>query len=203
MEKETPIAVDIAFIPPQEIIDLAISVNRQGTQQGGAWITLGTNDYLPHVSLAMGGIQEKDIEAITSIITTICKNTPPLELTLDSIYWVENAEGHRNHAFTIKADDMLQKLHQSLMTKLKHYFSYDCTKDSLYYSEGESPVEPGYINTYLDHSFDKYDPHITLHTKELLGKELLPVSFTATTVGMYQIGYKTTCRREIFKTELE
>ncbi|MDA2922754.1 hypothetical protein MYX07_05835 [Patescibacteria group bacterium AH-259-L07] len=64
-------------------------------------------------------------------------------------------------------------------------------------------AEPDYINTYPAlYSFEAFDPHITIRTKEEVGLDDLPMAFTATTVAACHVGIKTTCRKILFSVEL-
>ena len=50
------IAIDVVLLPPEEIMDKAIEINRQLADDP---IKLNKENCLPHVSLCMGVVEEK------------------------------------------------------------------------------------------------------------------------------------------------
>ena len=58
------IAVDVVLLPSETIINRAIEANKQLLKQGIGEIVLNKEHYLPHISLAMGCIDERHITDI-------------------------------------------------------------------------------------------------------------------------------------------
>ncbi len=197
------IAADVALLPPVDVMEKLITMNQQAAAKNAAWGPLAQDDFLPHLSLAMGGVEHNSLVTVRSIIEEIARNVEPVPVELNELYYAEETDGSRFYALRAKNTPELQQLHESLMNGLRRYLSNDCTKETLYSQPGEEVTEPDYINTFAtSHSFKAFDPHITIRTKEAVGQEILPLKFTATKVVACHVGIMTTCRKELFTVEL-
>ena len=58
------IAIDIVLLPPEKIMDLVIAINKEEAKKGNSKGELNKVDFLPHLSLAMGTIEEKNLEKV-------------------------------------------------------------------------------------------------------------------------------------------
>jgi len=74
------IAVDVVLLPSERIVDKAIEANRELLKQCPDKIILDKENCLPHVSLAMGCIEETDSPGIKNIL-------PPLNL-IPTKFWI-------------------------------------------------------------------------------------------------------------------
>ena len=70
-------AVDIVLLPGETMTDRAIEINAELEKKFGAEIVLNKANCLPHISLAMGCIEEKDIASVEKILEAIARETPP------------------------------------------------------------------------------------------------------------------------------
>ena len=197
------IAIDVAILPPSDVMERLISINRQAATKNAAWGLLAKDDFLPHMSLVMGGVESESLETVRSIVEEIVKKAKPIPVELNELFYAEKKDGSRIYAIRAKNTPELQQLHESLMNGLRQYFSYDSTKESLYSKSGEKVTEPDYINKFLEsYSFEAYDPHITIRTKKPMGQEDLPLKFIATQVAACHVGIMTTCRKKLFTVKL-
>lgn len=197
------IAIDVAILPPLDVMEKIIDINRQAATKNSVWGQLAKDDFLPHMSLAMGGVKNDSLETVKSIVEDAVKKCRPISIELSELYYAEKPDGSRNYAIRAKKTPELQRLHENLMSELRQYFSYDCTKDSLFSKTGEEVTEPSYINKFpTSYSFEAFDPHITIRTKEAVGQEILPLKFIATKVAACHVGIMTTCRKELFTVEM-
>ncbi|MFA5954351.1 MAG: hypothetical protein WC817_02330 [Patescibacteria group bacterium] len=193
----------MVILPPVEVIEKLIDINRQATAKNAAWGSLAKDDFLPHLSLAMGGVEYDNLEKVKNVIKDTISEFGAISIELNELYFVERPDGSRNYCFRVKNTSVLQQLHEKLMNNLRPYFSYDCTKDSLFSKPGEEIIVPDYLNKYLSsYSFNAFEPHITLRTKEAVGQEYLPIKFIANKVAVFHAGVMTTCRKEFFAVEL-
>jgi len=62
------IAVDVVLLPSEEMADKAIAANKELLKQCADKIVLDKENCLPHISLAMGCIDERDIADIEKIL---------------------------------------------------------------------------------------------------------------------------------------
>ena len=80
------LAVDVVLLPSEEIVDKAIELNKELIKKFDKKIILNKENCLPHISLAMGCINENDLPAIEKILEEIAKQFPLLNLTLVNAY---------------------------------------------------------------------------------------------------------------------
>ena len=65
------LAVDVVLLPSEEMADKAIAANKELLKQYADKIVLDKENCLPHISLAMGCIDEKDIAEIKRTLRVI------------------------------------------------------------------------------------------------------------------------------------
>ena len=63
------IAIGVAIIPPDEILNLCIQINQEAFKNNKGRFRISKTDFIPHISLALGCIDEKNIDEIINIIT--------------------------------------------------------------------------------------------------------------------------------------
>ncbi|PIZ52138.1 hypothetical protein COY27_01460 [Candidatus Woesearchaeota archaeon CG_4_10_14_0_2_um_filter_33_13] len=191
------IAIDIVVLPPEKVMDQIIKINQSEAIKGNAKGELNKNDFLPHISLAMGIVDESKFVQVTEIVTSITKSISPVKLELIDYYFVVGEDGIKSYA--IKVGGQLHYLHKQLMSSLKNYFTHDATKEDMYNQE----TEPNYVNTYKKNdSFKNYVPHITIRCKEI-NTVLIKQEFIADRIAICHIGKSTTCRKILFETKLK
>ena len=105
------IAVDIVLLPAEQIMDRAIEINRELLRQCPDKISLNKNNCLPHISLAMGCIDDRDIIDIERILRTIASDHWPGKLCTEGIQTGTNASNERVSVLQLKKTKKLQKLH--------------------------------------------------------------------------------------------
>jgi 2'-5' RNA ligase len=76
------IAISIALLPPDDIMDMAISINKNYPDDP---IQLNKENCLPHISLCLGVVEENHLPGIEKIIAEIKKNTPALTITISHV----------------------------------------------------------------------------------------------------------------------
>ena len=64
-------AVDVVLLPGEAMADKAIEANRELVEKFGEKIVLDKEKCLPHISLAMGCIEDEDIDAIGEVLKEI------------------------------------------------------------------------------------------------------------------------------------
>ena len=71
------IAVDVVLLPDETMTNRAIEINAELVKKFGDKIVLNKANCLPHISLAMGCVEEADITSIGKVLEAIAKETPP------------------------------------------------------------------------------------------------------------------------------
>ena len=106
------IACDVVLLPPAEMLDRAIEINRKLVQEtGDKGIILDRKKCLPHITLAMGCVKEEDLEEIDGILRGIAGDTPPVSLkTIPA--------GEKTSAIRIEKSRDIELLHEIMMIRL-------------------------------------------------------------------------------------
>jgi len=195
------IAVDVVLLPSEAVMDKAIEANRYLVEKFGEEIVLDKENCLPHISLAMGCIDEKDIGAIEKILWAITDESSLGDLRAVGVCVAVNAVGQRVSALEIARTERLQSLHERVMREVGPYFAGEVAEDMIY---GEQKVAEStllWIRDYRSKSgFAKFRPHITLgygRIENWNGPSKLAVSRLA----LCHLGNHCTCRRILVSVE--
>lgn len=193
------IAVDIVLLPSDEMMDEAIKVNRKLLEK----IILSKEDCLPHISLAMGVINKKDIPSINKDLQEIARQFSLINLDAINISTHKSASGETVSCFTIKNTKELQLLHEKVIGKMSQYFTYDAAEDMLYSPAGIEKSTLQWINNYpKNSSFENFSPHITIGFGEVSDVNL-PIRFTASKLALCHLGNYCTCRKILASADLK
>jgi 2'-5' RNA ligase len=195
-------AVDVVLLPEEAMMDRAIEENAKLVAKFGSEIVLDKSNCLPHISLAMGCINEADVVEIEKVFNKIAEERPVGKLKVCGIFTSVNAKGENVSVYVIEKTEQLQLLHEDVMERLHRYFSYDVTKEMIY---GETNVAEStllWIKKYHKRSsFANYLPHITIGygwTKGLLS----PIEFKASKLALCHLGNHCTCRKILVSVDL-
>ncbi len=197
------IAVDVVLLSSEEMADKAIAANKELLKQCADKIVLDKENCLPHISLAMGCIDERDIDNIEKVLQTIAKQSSLGQLNIIGIHTETNSAGEKVSVLQIEKTEALQSLHEEVMQKLAPYFSYDVTADMVL-----SPPMAGeptllWIKNYPEKSsFEKFFPHITIGYGGI-NNFSFPVKFTASKLALCHLGNHCTCRKILASVELQ
>ncbi|MFQ6036539.1 MAG: hypothetical protein ACE5NM_11940 [Sedimentisphaerales bacterium] len=196
------IAVDVVLLPSDEMMDKAIQTNAELVERFGSEIVLNKENCLPHISLAMGCIDERDIASIGRLLETIAKESPLGELTISGHHTSINARGEKVSVFEIEKTKELQSLHEKVMKKVGLYFSYDVTRDMMYGDQEIAESTLLWIKNYPEKaSFANFFPHITIGYGQIENGPY-PVQFTASTLALCHLGNHCTCKKILVSTNV-
>jgi len=197
------IAADVVLLPSQEVTNQAIEANKGLLKQYADQIILDKENCLPHISLAMGCINERDITNIEKILKTIAGKYNPGQLSIIGINTGTNSLGEKVSAFEVKKTGRLLSLHREVMRRLKPYFSYDVTAEMVLSLPvaGESTLL--WIRNYPEKSaFDSFFPHITIGYGQM-DDFSFTAEFTASKLALCHLGNHCTCRKVLAVAELK
>jgi len=198
----TQIAVDVVLIPSEEMMNIAIQANRELLKQYPNKIILDRENCLPHISLAMGCIDQRQTEDIEIILQKIAEENSIRFLHIIDVHANTNASGEKVSVLQIEKTKILQSLHKQVMTTTKQYFSYDVTADMVLCDETVSESTLLWIKNYpIESSYEKFFPHITLGYGEI-ELESLPIKFNVSKIALCHMGNHCTCRKVLVKAEL-
>ncbi len=189
------IAVDAGLLPSEEVGAWAIEANRELMKQCPDKIVLDKENCLPHVSLAMGCINEGDIAEIEGILQKTARKHDPGPLTIAGIHVGTTSVGDRISLLELKRTESLQLLHEEVMHSLAPYLSRDVTAEMLLSVPAAAESTLLWIRNYPEKSsFERFFPHITLGYGQL-GDSSFPAEFTAPGLALCHLGNHCTCRK--------
>jgi len=189
------IAVDVVLLPSDEMSGYAIEVNKELLRTFDNKIILDKENCLPHISLAMGCIDEKDIPDIEEILQDIAKRYSFRELRAVDILAETIQTGKKVSCFKIEKTRELQLLHEEVMERLAPYFTYDVTASMLFSPPQVEEATIFWIKNYPEKSsFENFSPHITIGFGET-NKVEVPIQFAALKLALCHLGNYCTCRK--------
>jgi len=195
------IAVDIALILPEEIMDLVIKLN----ERFEGFSIFNKKNNLPHITLAMGVINESDIKKVNGKLKDICLKFNPLNLEITEVYHIIKPNDKKSFSFRIKMGDELKNLHTIIMKELLPIFTYDVSEDMFNQDDKVSPISMQWVENYGKNHKDpeNYNPHISLHCNKYVVFNDVPIKFKASKVALCHLGSHCTCRRILGQVVLE
>jgi 2'-5' RNA ligase len=196
-------AIDIVLLPDEIMTKVAIESNAKLVKKFGQKIVLNKNNCLPHISLAMGCIDDRDIAAVEGVLKSITKGCPLGDLKILGVRSSQNAVGEIVSAFEVEKTEELQSLHETIMERLAQYLSSDVTAEEINDDE-VAETTLSWIKNYREKSsFGKFFPHITIGYGELSNFLSFPTKFTASRLALCHLGNRCTCRKILISVELK
>ena len=197
------IAVDIVLLPSEEMADKAIAANKELLKQYAHKIVLDKESCLPHISLAMGCINDIDIDEIDTILRTIAEETSLGRLNAVGIETETNQAGEKVSLFEIEKTEELQSLHEEVTKRLSLYFSYNVSAEMVLSSEEASQSSLDWIKNYPEKSsFEKFSPHITIGYGEIEDFSF-PMKFEVSKLALCHLGNHCTCKVILASVDLK
>jgi 2'-5' RNA ligase len=197
------IAVDVVLLPSQEMTNQAIEANKRLLEQYADRIVLDKKSCLPHISLAMGCMDEQDIPDIEQILHTIAGKYNPGQLSIAGISIAANALGEKVSSFEVQKTGSLLSLHEEVMRRMMPYFSYDVTAEMVLSPPKASESALLWIKDYPGKSaFENFFPHITIGYGQL-DEFPFTTEFTASKLALCHLGNHCTCRIVLVAAEFE
>ena len=196
------IAIDIALLPSIQMTETAILANRHLADTSQE-LVLSQDDYLPHISLAMGCIDESSLQPLRNILQDIVNAHFPQELKAVGVYIGTSYDGQKMSLYYIDKTSEIQQLHESIMTQLTPYFSYDVSADMLLSPPAICEQTLLWIQNYpIQSSFEKFIPHITIGFGVAKAIDR-PLECAPLKLGICHLGNHCTCRKTLALIEPE
>ena len=196
-------AVDIVLLPSEQMTNKAIEANSRLLTQFADQIILDKENCLPHISLAMGCIDKRDIACIEKILQTIAVKYPTGQLSVIGIDTATNSVGEKVSAFELEKTQRLQSLHEEVMRRTAPYFSYDVTAEMVLPPPIAGKSTLLWIKNYPEKSaFENFFPHITIGYGQT-DDFSFPAKFTASKLALCHLGNHCTCRKILAVVELK
>jgi 2'-5' RNA ligase len=196
-------AVDVVLLPNEAITNRAIEVNAKLMERFDRKIVLNKENCLPHISLAMGCIEKKDVAAIENVLTEIAERCTIGELQILGIHTSTNSRGETVSAFEVEKTKELQVLHEKVMEKVQPYFSNIVTSDMIYGDEDVAETTLEWIKSYREKAgFARFFPHITIGYGQAQDQGF-PIRFNASKIALCHLGNHCTCRNILTSIDLK
>lgn len=197
------IAVDVVLIPPDEVAQLAIDINRSFPDTAKENYALDTKTCIPHITLMMGLIRRDQVPDIGAKLAVVAEGLAALDLQITGYAASTEPDGKVISGLEIAKTPELQKLHEAILDEMSSTFVYDGVEKNMFYS----PPPVNEVPLYWVKGFPKtsvrehYKPHITLGLGEPK-QEITPVQFNASKLALCHLGNYCTCRDILWSTEL-
>jgi len=196
------IAVDVVLLPEETMADRTIKANRELVDKFGEKIVLDKDKCLPHISLAMGCIEDEDIYAVGEVLKKIAEGAALGELVVVGIDVSKNSLGEKVSVFDVERKEQLQRLHNEVMKNVRPYFSYDVSSEMIYGGGEVAETTLMWIKNYPEKSsFANFSPHITIGYGES-GGMMFPIEFTASSLALCHLGNHCTCCEVLVTVEM-
>ena len=199
------LAVDVVLLPPEDIMDKAIELNQKLLKKDDRNMVLHKENCLPHISLAMGCLDEKDLPKIREILEEIAQQFSPLRLQITRTYVKEpKPTGEISPGLEIEKTRELQLLHETVTKRLSVHFTYETTKEMFVSPPEIQEFALGWVKNYHKKvSSGNFSPHITLGSFDEPEKLDKPITFTASKLALCHLGDHCTCRKLLATTMLK
>ena len=198
------IVTGIVLIPPEKILQLAITLNKSFPDTAKENYVLDAKKCIPHITLLMGIISQNQLEEITLKLNNIAEKFSALNLWATGFTSSPHPDGKIFSILTIKKSSEIQKLHETILEELTPFFSWNGVEKEMFYSlppvrESSSFWVEGFERSS---SRENYDPHISLGFAELK-EQFTPRQFTASKLALCHLGSYCTCRNVLWSVELK
>lgn len=190
-------AVDVVLLPSEEMTEHCIGCNKALITLFEPKIVLSARDSVPHISLAMGCLEDQYMNVIQIALAKIAHTFPPLLLKTDTI-----AKSGDFCGFAVKNTPVLQHLHETVMDKISPFLTHSAEKDMFFDSSCIDEETPSWVNRFPESSRKKFFPHITLGFGLMRGSFKNPITFSAPALALCHLGNYCTCRRVLWLSAL-
>jgi hypothetical protein len=203
-------AVDIVLLPPPELIDAAIQINRMLIElTGNNAIQLDAVKQIPHVSLAMGCIPGVSLSQLYVPLEQLSNRLLPMEIGIEKPITVLTESGGPVSGINLVKEDPLMVLHRSAVAQLATLSKEKCPPAAFLRENNEEMASftLDYVPDYAKNAgFERYSPHITLGKGDVTGIDNLPVlpeKATFSTLAICHLGNHCTCRSVLWSTPVK
>jgi 2'-5' RNA ligase len=180
----------------------AIEINRRLVASGRPEMVLSREDCLPHISLAMGGIDEAEVAAVQKCLESLARTTSVRQLRIVGVVASVTARGETTSLLGIDRTEELQALHEQVLREMKPFFRYEVS-EAMIHDAVVSGTTLDWIRTYSQKAaYERFRPHITLGYGRAPGGLSFPIPFGVTRLALCHLGNHCTCRRVLWSYDL-
>lgn len=198
-------AIDVALLSPDNIMDICIEINKKAFKKGNALHILNKTDRFPHISLFQGIIDEKDLEKAKEILKNLSQKYNALKLKITKLNHYEKPNGKSWSEFIVDVDENYIKLRNELLDNIiPLHHKIKATQEMFFPEKNFNNISFNWVESYIDTiGYENHTPHITLNCSEAKYDGKLPIQFKASRLTIHQLGDHCTCRKILFETKLK
>ncbi len=196
------IAADVVLLPDEAMMSRAMEINRQLIASHRPEIVLNRTDCLPHISLAMGGIDETDVTIIQKRLESLAEKTSVRQLRIMGVIASVNARGETTSLLDVDRTEELQALHELVMGEMTPFFRYEVS-EAMIYDDVVTGTTLDWIRTYPQKAaYGHFRPHITIGYGQVPAGLSFPIPFRVARLALCHLGNHCTCRRVLWSYDL-
>jgi 2'-5' RNA ligase len=196
------IAADVVLLPDEATMNRAMEINRRLVARNRPEIVLSKKDCLPHISLAMGCIDEADVTAIQERLKLLAREASVGPLRILDVVASVNSRGETTCLLDIDRTEELQALHERVMQEMMPFFRHEVSA-AMIYDDKVSGTTLDWIRTYPQKAaYAHFRPHITLGYGQVSAGLSFPIPFGVTRIALCHLGNHCTCRRVLAAVDL-
>lgn len=198
-----PIAIDIVLEVPRAIGDEAIALNRELDEQPNR-IQLGYEAAIPHISLAMGVIENASLEELKAMLDEEFGDQELFSCMVGPLFQHNNINGEWMAGISLDRCDSILYMHENAVSVLEEAGFVMPTLGALHDYQNADPGTLDIISSFREkYSFENYQPHITIGYGSLPGlAHFEPRLVEFNHIGLYHLGNHATARRKIHDVRL-
>lgn len=200
MEK---IEIDIALLLPERMNRICREINKQVSAD--AQSDLSKTDNYPHITLAMGVVEETSLPKIIAKVQNVSRNAHTIPITVLGAETKKIRTGKTSYEFQVQKSSHLLDLHAVMMRSLSPFLCDDATDALFHIDEDETlhEVTAYWVENYARHHSNPktYDPHISLKCAngDYTG---FPLHFSVSQIAVCRLGNYCTCRKSFAVIDL-
>ena len=200
MLRMNKIAIDVVLLPPDDVMDICIEVNKTF----GALSSLDKKKCLPHISLWMGVIEKNQLEEMRKRLQQLGDKFSSVPVEIVTVDYTLKPDGRKSWCFRVKKSKELVELHKLVKQAIHPLCTYDATTSMFNQDDPVDEQSLTWVNNFAKNHkrSTQFDPHISLRCKNDVVFSDVPIVFTASRLALCHLGDHCTCRRILFETEL-
>ena len=189
------LAASVVLLLPEDVMGRVIEISRNLSEVSDDSFVLNKEDYLPHLTLAMGVIEEEDFFRIERKLKGLVEEHLPLRINISEVKVSVRPDGQKASSLVVKKTKELQKVHESVMEEMSDFFTYDANVSMFFTPPAVRELPLSWVKNYVRTSvYENYKPHITLGVG--VAKETkLVIEFDTSKIALCHLGNYCTCRK--------
>ena len=208
---EPLIAIDILVEPDATMIAAAQAANARLREVYPEGYSLDES-HAPHITLLQRYVREQDLGRVTAAVAQVLEETNPLALQMRAVgYMYVVWAGVALTGIAVERSPDLAQLHERITEAVAPFAVSGGTSAAFAQGSGSSEINAetmAYVESFVPNaSGANYAPHVTVgvgpesFVRELKAEGLIPFTFGARGVAIYQLGNFGTAQKRLWSWE--